>query len=111
MTEKGRKFSRALARFVKSRRISFALDLAKRKIREEEEAKDPMKDSDEEEEERDEGKRVKERAESISNSQFTIWTSMLKRSMQTAESFDPDEYDIKVNKSMISLSRLHKMFI
>ncbi|KAG1294665.1 hypothetical protein G6F66_005006 [Rhizopus arrhizus] len=95
LTEKGRKFSRALARFVKSRRISFALDLAKRKIREEEEAKDPMKDSDEEEEERDEGKRVKERAESISNSQFTIWTSMLKRSMQTAESFDPDEYDIK----------------
>ncbi|KAG1217616.1 hypothetical protein G6F68_021719 [Rhizopus microsporus] len=70
-----------------------------------------MKDSDEEEEERDEGKRVKERAESISNSQFTIWTSMLKRSMQTAESFDPDEYDIKVNKFMISLSRLHKMFI
>ncbi|EIE76550.1 hypothetical protein RO3G_01254 [Rhizopus delemar RA 99-880] len=100
LTEKGRKFSRALARFVKSRRISFALDLAKRKIKEEEEAKDPMKDSDEEEEERDEGKRVKERAESISNSQFTIWTSMLKRSMQTAESFDPDEYDIKSREGM-----------
>lgn len=32
--------------------------------------------------------------ESIS-SQFTIWTSMLKRSMHTAEAFDPDEYDIK----------------
>lgn len=64
-----------------------------------------MKDSDEEEISEDEEttferyrkeKKVKARAEAISNSQFTVWTSMLKRSMQTAESFDPDEYDIKV---------------
>lgn len=103
MSEKGRKFSKCLSRFVKERRIAFALDLARRKIEQEQESKYPLKDSDEEElsaeEEFDQHrteKKVKARAEAISNSQFTIWTSMLKRSMQTAESFDPDEYDIKV---------------
>lgn len=103
MSEKGRKFSKCLARFVKERRIAFALDLARRKIEQEQESRYPLKDSDEEdlsaEEEFDQHrteKKVKAKAEAISNSQFTIWTSMLKRSMQTAESFDPDEYDIKV---------------
>ncbi|CEJ02236.1 hypothetical protein RMCBS344292_16246 [Rhizopus microsporus] len=97
LSAKGRKFSKALARFVKGRRIAFALDLAERKIKEEEELNDPTRSSDEEGEDKkeDKVKKVKERAESISNSQFTIWTSMLKRSMQTAEAFDPDEYDIK----------------
>lgn len=88
-----------MARFVKERRIAFALDLARRKIKQEKELKDPMKGSDEEDEDGIEKfrteRKVKARAEAISNSQFTIWTSMLKRSMQTAESFDPDEYDIK----------------
>ncbi|OAD01493.1 hypothetical protein MUCCIDRAFT_49912 [Mucor lusitanicus CBS 277.49] len=59
LSAKGRKFSKALARFHK------------------------------------EEKKVRATAEAISNSQFTIWTSMLKRSMETAQSFDPDEYDIK----------------
>lgn len=104
LSERGRKFSKALARFVKERRIAFAIELAKRKIKQEEEARYPLKDSDEEEISEDEEtaferyrteKKVKARAEAISNSQFTVWTSMLKRSMQTAESFDPDEYDIK----------------
>ncbi len=94
-----------MARFVKERRIAFALELARKKIKQEEESKHPLKDSDEEELSEDEEaayeryrteKKVKARAEAISNSQFTVWTSMLKRSMQTAESFDPDEYDIKV---------------
>lgn len=36
------------------------------------------------------------RKKTISNQQqFTVWTSMLKRAMQTAAWFDPDEYDIK----------------
>ncbi|KAI9359037.1 6-phosphofructo-2-kinase-domain-containing protein [Pilaira anomala] len=102
LSAKGRKFSKCLARFVKERRIAFALDLARRKIEQEQESKYPLKDSDEEEISPEEEferyrteKKVKARAEAISNSQFTIWTSMLKRSMQTAESFDPDEYDIK----------------
>ncbi|CEJ02414.1 hypothetical protein RMCBS344292_16420 [Rhizopus microsporus] len=105
LSAKGRKFSKALARFVKSRRIAFALDLAERKIKEEEELNDPTRSSDEEEEDKkeDKVKKVKERAESISNSQFTIWTSMLKRSMQTAEAFDPDEYDIKVIKKPFNI--------
>lgn len=88
-----------MARFVKERRIAFALDLARRKIQEEKESKDPLKDSDDEEQvteqEHKEEKKVRATAEAISNSQFTIWTSMLKRSMETAQSFDPDEYDIK----------------
>lgn len=88
-----------MARFVKERRIAFALDLARRKIQEEKESKDPLKDSDDEEQESEqehkEEKKVRATAEAISNSQFTIWTSMLKRSMETAQSFDPDEYDIK----------------
>lgn len=100
MSAKGRRFSEALARFIKQRRIEFALDLAKRKIQEEKETKNPLKDSDdddtEDEEKHKEKIQVIQTAEAISNSQFTIWTSMLKRSMQTAEPFDPEEYDIKV---------------
>ncbi|KAI7902654.1 6-phosphofructo-2-kinase-domain-containing protein [Cokeromyces recurvatus] len=96
LSGKGRRFSRALSRFVRQRRIAFALDLAKRKIQEESEAKDPLKDSDDEsQEEEHKDAKVRATAEAINNSQFTIWTSMLKRSMQTAEAFDPDEYDIK----------------
>ncbi|KAI9485700.1 MAG: 6-phosphofructo-2-kinase-domain-containing protein [Benjaminiella poitrasii] len=98
LSSKGRKFSNALARFVRQRRIAFALDLARRKIQEEKESKDPLRDSDDEsqeEEEEHKAAKVRATAEAINNSQFTIWTSMLKRSMQTAEAFDPDEYDIK----------------
>jgi 6-phosphofructo-2-kinase len=88
-----------LARFVKERRIEFALDIAKRNMKQEKESKDPLKDSDEEDSdeaaERHKYKTERKVKETIDNSQFTIWTSMLKRSMQTAESFDPDEYDIK----------------
>lgn len=91
-----------MARFVKERRTAFALDIAKRKIQEEQESKDPLKDSDDEaelaEEENKNEKKLRATAEAISNSQFTIWTSMLKRSMETSASFDPDEYDIKVCK-------------
>ncbi|KAI8641517.1 6-phosphofructo-2-kinase-domain-containing protein [Parasitella parasitica] len=100
LSAKGLRFSKALARFVKDRRITFALDLARRKIQEEKESKDPLKDSDDEDQETEHEehkteKKVRATAEAISNSQFTIWTSMLKRSMETAQSFDPDEYDIK----------------
>ncbi|KAI8997407.1 6-phosphofructo-2-kinase-domain-containing protein [Pilobolus umbonatus] len=95
LSERGRKFSRALTRFVKRRRIEFALELARRKVREEEELKNPLKSSDDESDDSMEEERVKAQAEVISSSQFTIWTSMLKRSMETAEEFDPEDYDIK----------------
>jgi 6-phosphofructo-2-kinase len=36
-----------------------------------------------------------EKTAQFCNSQFTIWTSMLQRSMQTAEYFDPEDYDVK----------------
>lgn len=36
-----------------------------------------------------------EKTAQFCNSQFTVWTSMLQRSMQTAEYFDPDDYDVK----------------
>ncbi|KAI8968439.1 6-phosphofructo-2-kinase-domain-containing protein [Mycotypha africana] len=80
----GKKFSKALARFVKERRVAFALDLA-HSDDEEQEAKSRYVEE----------KTVQATAEAINSSQFTIWTSMLKRSMQTAAAFDPDEYDIK----------------
>ncbi|KAI8884997.1 bifunctional 6-phosphofructo-2-kinase/fructose-2,6-bisphosphate 2-phosphatase [Backusella circina FSU 941] len=95
LSKKGRKFSRALAKFVNEQRIAFALEIAKRKIEEEEESKEPMRNSDDEDDDSPVQEKVQATAAAISSSQFTIWTSMLKRSMQTAESFDPDEYDIK----------------
>ncbi|KAI8076623.1 6-phosphofructo-2-kinase-domain-containing protein [Gilbertella persicaria] len=103
LSEKGKKFSKALAKFVKERRVAFALDLARRKIQEEQESKNPTKDSDDESEEsttEEEEYKVRERARAINDSQFTIWTSMLKRSMETAAYFDPDEYDIKSREGM-----------
>lgn len=96
LSVKGRKFSKALARFIKQRRIEFALDIAKRQIEHENQSRNPLRDSDDDDTEDGERNKVIQTAEAISNSQFTIWTSMLKRSMQTAESFDPEEYDIKV---------------
>lgn len=39
--------------------------------------------------------RALEKTAQFCSSQFTVWTSMLQRSMQTAEDFDPDDYDVK----------------
>lgn len=82
LSEKGRKFAKALAKFTQTQRIRFACELASRA------------NELEPEEEKTHAKALQTTAK-YCNSQFTVWTSMLQRSMQTAENFDPDDYDIK----------------
>ncbi|CAO3614299.1 unnamed protein product [Mucor fragilis] len=78
----GRKFARALAKFTQTQRIRFACEMA-------------SKANELEPEENQTPARALEKTAQFCNSQFTIWTSMLQRSMQTAEHFDPDDYDVK----------------
>ncbi|KAF7721841.1 hypothetical protein EC973_004077 [Apophysomyces ossiformis] len=74
LSERGERYARALARFVQEQRANFANDLAGRKKEDPEETKTTT---------------------TATGSQFTVWTSMLKRAVQTGDAFDPDEYDIK----------------
>ncbi|OAD08155.1 hypothetical protein MUCCIDRAFT_136346, partial [Mucor lusitanicus CBS 277.49] len=78
----GRKFAKALAKFTQTQRIKFACEMA-------------SKANELESEENQTPARALEKTAQFCNSQFTIWTSMLQRSMQTAEHFDPDDYDVK----------------
>ncbi|CDH54905.1 fructose-6-phosphate 2-kinase fructose-6-biphosphatase [Lichtheimia corymbifera JMRC:FSU:9682] len=89
LSARGRKYSKALARFIKEQRIAFALDSVKQQEEQEEYwASNGLEPLDDEP--------PLFRKKTISNQQqFTVWTSMLKRAMQTATWFDPDEYDIK----------------
>ncbi|KAI7897245.1 6-phosphofructo-2-kinase-domain-containing protein [Mucor mucedo] len=82
LSEKGQKFAKALAKFTQSQRIKFACELA-------------SKATELEPEENQTHANALQTTAKFCNSQFTIWTSMLQRSMQTAEYFDPDDYDIK----------------
>lgn len=89
LSSRGRQYSKALARFIKEQRIAFALDSVKQQEEQEEywasSGLEPLDDEP-----------PLFRKKTISNQQqFTVWTSMLKRAMQTAAWFDPDEYDIK----------------
>ncbi|KAI8379109.1 6-phosphofructo-2-kinase-domain-containing protein [Radiomyces spectabilis] len=100
LSEKGQKFSKALTKFVKEQRVSFALDLARRKMKEQDDWKTYGLEPLDTEDELFSGSisteaAVKAKVAAISNSQFTIWTSMLRRTKETVENFDPDEYDIK----------------
>ncbi|KAG0190621.1 hypothetical protein DFQ28_001791 [Apophysomyces sp. BC1034] len=79
LSERGKKYARALARFVKEQRSNFANDLAGRK-REESDETNP--------------------SSTVAGSQFTVWTSMLKRAVQTGDAFDPNDYDIKICEGM-----------
>lgn len=83
LSAKGRKFAKALAKFVQTQRIRFACELAAK-----------ANDLEADEDKYDSAKALAKTAE-FCNSQFMVWTSMLKRSMQTAEALDPDDYDIK----------------
>ncbi|KAI9016568.1 6-phosphofructo-2-kinase-domain-containing protein [Phycomyces nitens] len=106
LSEKGRKYARALERFVKQQRSSFAYDLARRKIKEEEDWRsyglEPLDGKKESEtiDNRTTQEKIDAKAKELSSGQFTIWTSMLKRSMATAANFDPDVYDIKIREGM-----------
>ncbi|KAG2231616.1 6-phosphofructo-2-kinase-domain-containing protein [Thamnidium elegans] len=82
LSDKGKKFAKALAKFVQSQRIKFACELA-------------SKESELEPEGQQDFAKALQTTAKFCNSPFTIWTSMLQRSMQTAEYFDPDDYDIK----------------
>lgn len=82
LTETGRKFAKALAKFTQTQRIKFACELA-------------AKANELEPEENQTHAKALQKTAQFCNSQFTVWTSMLKRSMQTAEKFDPEDYDIK----------------
>ncbi|KAI8993698.1 6-phosphofructo-2-kinase-domain-containing protein [Pilobolus umbonatus] len=83
LSEKGRKFSKALAKFVQLQRIRFACELAAKETE--------VEDTDD----TNLAAVALEKTALFCNSQFTVWTSMLERSMQTAEAFDPEDYDIK----------------
>ncbi|KAI8081720.1 6-phosphofructo-2-kinase-domain-containing protein [Halteromyces radiatus] len=101
LTPLGRKFGKALEKFIGEQRKSFAIDLAKSKYEQEQkwesygldslDLTDGSKDKDKE----TTHDIINSQAEAISSSQFTIWTSMLKRSTETAETFNVEDYDIK----------------
>ncbi|KAG2225967.1 hypothetical protein INT45_002433 [Circinella minor] len=96
LSPSGRKYAEALSKFIKEQRVQFALDL----VHEQHEREEIWKSKGLEPLEKTDGSRtpeelMKAKAESICNSQFIVWTSMLKRAMSTAAYFDPDEYDIK----------------
>ncbi|RCH78157.1 hypothetical protein CU098_004019 [Rhizopus stolonifer] len=82
LSAKGRKFAKALAKFVQTQRIRFGCELAARA-------------NELEPEEKQTPALALQKTAEFCNSQFSIWTSMLQRSKQTAEHFDPDDYDIK----------------
>ncbi|ORY91882.1 6-phosphofructo-2-kinase-domain-containing protein [Syncephalastrum racemosum] len=100
LSPKGRKFARALARFIREQRVKFALDLVERKREQEEEWQsyglEPLDTADDVTKVRNGTKTPHEIAHAkTSKSQFTVWTSMLKRAVESVQHFDPDEYDIK----------------
>ncbi|KAI8359189.1 6-phosphofructo-2-kinase-domain-containing protein [Blakeslea trispora] len=82
LSPKGQKFAKALAKFVQTQRIRFGCELA-------------AKANELEPEEKQTPALALQKTAEYCNSQFSVWTSMLKRSKQTAEHFDPDDYDIK----------------
>ncbi|KAI8071279.1 6-phosphofructo-2-kinase-domain-containing protein [Gongronella butleri] len=102
LTPLGRKFGKALERFVSQQRKSFALELARRKADEESDAYgmerlELLDDTTHPAPQGKDGTRddlIHKKAEALS-AQFTVWTSMLQRSMQTASNFSADEYDVK----------------
>ncbi|KAI8884488.1 bifunctional 6-phosphofructo-2-kinase/fructose-2,6-bisphosphate 2-phosphatase [Backusella circina FSU 941] len=81
LSEKGKKYAKALARFTERQRLRFACELASK--------------ANELDGNADDTAAALARTAQYCSSQFTVWTSMLKRSMETAADLDPDEYDIK----------------
>ncbi|KAI9300309.1 6-phosphofructo-2-kinase-domain-containing protein [Cunninghamella echinulata] len=96
LTPLGRKFAKALEKFISKQRREFAYELAKTQYEQDIELGNygPSTSSDSDDDKTAE-EIVAARAKSNYQSQFTVWTSMLKRSMETAENFNVEEYDIK----------------
>jgi 6-phosphofructo-2-kinase len=104
------KFAKALERFVGEQRKSFAIELAKSKYEQEQQWEAYGLDSLDL---TDGGGRksandvINSKAKALSSSQFTVWTSMLRRSTETAANFDLEEYDIKVKIFFMILYCMH----
>jgi 6-phosphofructo-2-kinase len=97
LSELGHKFGRALSRFVQRQRKAFA---EAQRIEKMEEIKqfEQFESADEDESGTSLTKTLSETSQKYQQSQgrFVIWTSMLQRAVQTVESFNAAEYDIKV---------------
>ncbi|CAO3615452.1 unnamed protein product [Cunninghamella echinulata] len=96
LTPLGRKFAKALEKFINRQRREFSYELAKTQYEQDMElghyGSTTSSDSDDD---KTAEEIIDARAKSNYQSQFTVWTSMLKRSMETAENFNVEEYDIK----------------
>jgi len=96
LSERGRKFGEALARFIKRQRIAFA-EAQDIQHREELKQLEQFDANDHAEGGVPLSKSLSACSEKTQQSQgkFVVWTSMLQRAMQTVETFNPAEYDIK----------------
>ncbi|CAO3695677.1 unnamed protein product [Umbelopsis ramanniana] len=96
LSDRGHKFGAALSRFIKRQRVAFA---EAQEVRHEEELKQLQQfDSvDSNVSGVPLAKSLSSCSGNIDQSQgkFVIWTSMLQRAVQTVETFNPAEYDIK----------------
>ncbi|KAI8333669.1 6-phosphofructo-2-kinase-domain-containing protein [Chlamydoabsidia padenii] len=99
LTPLGMKFAKALEKFIGEQRKSFALELTRRKYEQEKKWNEYGLDSLDLSDTMTNGKTahdiINTKAKAISASQFTIWTSMLKRTIESAKDFNIEDYDIK----------------
>lgn len=100
------KFAKALEKFIGEQRKSFALEKVRNKYEQEQKWEAYGLDSLDLADHggaNGKGKQsaqdiINSNAKALSNSQFTVWTSMLRRSTETAATFSAEDYDIKVKK-------------
>ncbi|KAI8337008.1 6-phosphofructo-2-kinase-domain-containing protein [Chlamydoabsidia padenii] len=103
LTPFGMKFAKALEKFIGEQRKSFALEKVRSKFEQEQKWEEYGLDSldlADSAVSKDKGKQstndiINSSAKALSNSQFTVWTSMLRRSTETAANFSAEDYDIK----------------
>jgi 6-phosphofructo-2-kinase len=99
LSERGHKFGRALSRFIERQRVAFA---EAQDIRHKEEIRllEQFDIVDQSEGGVALSKSLSACSEKTEQSRgnFVIWTSMLQRAVQTVETFNPAEYDIKVKR-------------
>ncbi|ORZ19863.1 6-phosphofructo-2-kinase-domain-containing protein [Absidia repens] len=102
LTPLGMKFAKALEKFVGEQRKSFAIELARSKFEQEKKWEEYGLDSLDLTDGtlKDKGKEstqdfINSKSQAITSSQFTVWTSMLRRSTESAQNFSVEDYDIK----------------
>ncbi|KAH3901288.1 related to 6-phosphofructo-2-kinase 1 [Saccharomycodes ludwigii] len=102
LTPRGVKYSIALTKFIRKKRYEFNQTLLKENKVQSEEAKQEANSGNVPLDEQTCKYLVKE--ENNVNKEFFVWTSMLKRAIQTAKFFDEDEFPIKQMKMLDELS-------